>query len=328
LFNLDDLERAQSLIYRHMRATPQLRWPLLCEALGVDVWVKHENHTPIGAFKVRGGLVYLDESSRHGRGPLVTATRGNHGQSIPFAARLHGREVHVFVPRGNSSEKNAAMRGWGAELHVHGRDFDASREAAETFAGERGLELVPSFHERLVRGVASYGLELFGEIDDLDTVYVPIGMGSGACSLVLVRDLLGLETEIVGVVSTGADAIARSFEAGRIIETSSAQTFADGVATRVPHPDAFAILKDGLARVVRVSDDEVAEAMRLLYRTTHNVAEGAGAAATAALAQERRQLEGRRVAVVLTGGNIDMDWYSAVLAGGTPTILSADIPPG
>lgn len=318
MISRDDLARVQSLVYRHLQPTPAFAWPLLCEALGCEVWVKHENHLPIGAFKVRGGLVYLDELSRsHPDGDLVTATRGNHGQSIPFAARLYGRRVKVYVPEGNSTEKNAAMRAWGAELHVHGHDFDAARERAECDAAAGAL-LVPSFHEHLVRGVATYGAELFDAVHDLDAVYVPIGMGSGASSLVCVRDLLGLKTEVVGVVSRHADAFARSFEAGRIIESDSARTFADGVATRVPHPQAFDVLRRGLARVVQVSDDEVADAIRLLYRTTHNVAEGAGAAATAALRQERAVQAGKRVAVVLTGGNIDAAWLQQVLAGRTP----------
>jgi threonine dehydratase len=317
----EDLSRVQSLVYQHMRPTACYAWPLLCQALGCEVWVKHENHTPTGAFKVRGGLVYLDELSRDPAKPdIVTATRGNHGQSIPFAARQFGLNVHVYVPRGNSTEKNAAMQAWGAQLHVHGEDFDEAREAAEAAARESGAHGVPSFHEHLVRGVATYGAELFDDVESLDAVYVPIGMGSGAASLVWVRDLLGLTTEIVGVVSENADAMARSIEEGRLLNTNSAHTFADGVATRVPHVDAFDILKSGLARVVRVSDDEIAEAMRLLYRTTHNVAEGAGAAATAALTQERSRQQNKRVAVVLTGGNIDLEMFSQVLAGNTPQV--------
>ena len=315
----DALNQAQELVYRHLKPTPAYAWPGLCEALGCEVWVKHENHTPIGAFKVRGGLTYVDELARHGTDTeIVTATRGNHGQSIPYAARLHGIGVHVYVPEGNSREKNAAMVGWGAELHVHGRDFDEAREAAEAHAAERGGHLVPSFHPQLVRGVATYGAELFAAVKNLDTVYVPIGMGSGAASLVLVRDLLGLSAEIVGVVAAGADAFACSFEQGRIVPGNRAHTFADGMATRVPHAEAFDILSRGLSRVVRVQDDEVAAAVRLLYRTTHNVAEGAGAAPTAALMKEAEQQAGRRVAVILTGGNIDQQWFADILLGNTP----------
>ncbi len=321
MFDLEHLTQAQSLVYRHMRATPAYAWPLLAESLGCEVWVKHENHTPIGAFKVRGGLVYVDELERTANvRELVTATRGNHGQSIPFAARSTGHAVHVFVPVGNSEEKNAAMAAWGAQLHVQGKDFDEARVAAGVYAHERQAHAVPSFHEHLVRGVATYALELFTDVPDLDAVYVPIGMGSGAVAVTLVRDLLGLTTEVVGVVAQRADAMALSLEAGRVVETPSARTFADGMATRVPNPDAMAILQRGLARVVRVDEDEIAEAMRLLYRCTHNVAEGAGAAATAALAQECARQKNRRVAVVLSGGNIDLSVFSEVLAGRTPEV--------
>lgn len=321
MLNHEDLNQAKSIVYRHMQPTPTYAWPLLGEALGCEAWVKHENHTPIGAFKVRGGLVYLHEiSAGDSTADLVTATRGNHGQSIPYAARLYGRQVHVFVPEGNSTEKNAAMRAWGATLHVQGVDFDEAREAAEAYAGERGGHLVPSFSEYLVRGVATYAAELFDAVHNLDTVYVPIGMGSGAASLVAVRDLLGVATEVVGVVADRADAFAQSFEAGQIRSTATALTFADGMATRVPHPHAFDVLRHGLARVVRVSDAEVAEAMRLLYRTTHNIAEGAGAAATAAAAQERRVNAGKRVAVILSGGNVDANLFAQVLAGQTPSV--------
>jgi len=323
MFSHQDLQRCQSLIYQHMRPTPAYTWPLLCEALGCEVWVKHENHTPIGAFKVRGGLVYMDELQRSGTvAEIVTATRGNHGQSIPFAACLSGHAVHVFVPEGNSEEKNAAMRAWGARLHVHGEDFDVAREAAAAYALQHEAHAVPSFHEHLVRGVATYALELFTDVPDLDTVYVPIGMGSGAVGVTLVRDLLGLSTEVVGVVSDQADAMALSFEAGRLVETNSARTFADGMATRVPNAEALHILRQGLSRIVRVSDDDIAEAMRLLYRCTHNIAEGAGAAATAALVLEQRQTPrpGGRAAVVLSGGNIDLPVFAEVMSGHTPQV--------
>ncbi len=316
----EDVERCQALVYRHVKPTPELCWPVLCEAVGCEVWVKHENHTPIGAFKVRGGLVYLDEMHRSGdTREIVTATRGNHGQSIPFAARLYGRTAHVYVPEGNSVEKNAAMRAWGATLHVAGDDFDAAREAAMAHVARDGGHGVPSFHEHLVRGVATYGYELMTAVAELDVIYVPIGQGSGASGLVAVRDLLGVTTEIVGVVSTEADSFALSLEAGRIVSTNAANTYADGVATRTPDPDAFAYLSKGLARVVRVTDDEVADATRLLYRATHNVAEGAGAAATAALIAEKASLRGRKAAVILSGGNIDAAWFADILAGRTPT---------
>ncbi|MEM9622432.1 MAG: threonine dehydratase [Pseudomonadota bacterium] len=317
-----DLERVQQLVYQYMQPTPAYAWPLLCEAAGCEVWVKHENHTPIGAFKVRGGLVYLDELMRQdGPSHLVTATRGNHGQSIPFAARQYQCAVDVFVPEGNSVEKNAAMRAWGARLHVHGCDFDEAARQAERFAEQNQAHRIPSFDEHLVRGVATCGAELFAGVADLDTVYVPVGMGSGACAMVWVRDLLGFKTDIVGVVAAGADAFAQSFDAGRVTPGAHAATFADGIATRLPHPDAFAILAQGLARVVTVTDTQIADAMRLLYHTTHNIAEGAGAAATAALLAELA--DGRdpgKVAVVLTGGNIDQDVFAAVLSGATPAV--------
>jgi len=317
----DELASLQTMIYRHMRPTPCYAWPLLADALGCEVWVKHENHTPTGAFKVRGGLVYLHELSKQAdKRDIVTATRGNHGQSIPFAARQYGRAVHVWVPQGNSPEKNAAMQAWGATLHVQGADFDEAREAAEAAAVEMDALQIPSFHEHLVRGVATYSTEMFADAGELDTVYVPIGLGSGAASVIWVRDLMGLHTEVVGVVSQHADAMALSFEAGRVVQGNSSNTFADGVATRVPNPQAFDILQRGLARVVRVSEDEIAGAMRLLYRTTHNVSEGAGAVATAALTQERDSQRGKRVAVVLTGGNVDADVFAQVLNGDTPRI--------
>ncbi len=318
MFTRSQLDVALDLVHEHMLPTPALNWPLLSTALGGDVWVKHENHTPTGAFKVRGGIVYIDELVKSGApaGGLITATRGNHGQSIPYAARPHGIPVRVLVPEGNSAEKNAAMAGWGATVEIFGKDFDEARVEAERLAAEQGLVFVKSFHEHLVTGVATYALEMFEAVANLDTVYVPIGMGSGICGVILVRDLLGLDTEIVGVVSDRADAVARSFEAGNIVETESANTFADGMACRVPAPDAMAIINRGAARIVRVSDDEIADAVRLLYSTTHNVAEGAGAAACAAARQE--DASGKRTAVVLTGGNIDRDWFAAIVSGQTP----------
>lgn len=315
-----EAEAAQNIVYAHMQPTPQYAWPLLCEAIGLEVWLKHENHTPTGAFKVRGGLTYLEALAQSGETrDLITATRGNHGQSIPYASRLYGRQVHVYVPEGNSTEKNASMEAWGAKLHVHGRDFDIARQAAETRASEEDLHMVPSFHPNLIRGVATYGLELMNGVADLDTIYVPIGMGSGAASLIAVRDMLGLRTGIVGVVSTAADAVARSLEAGTIIDTESALTFADGIATRMPNTLAVDMMRCGLEKVVRVTDDEVAEAVRMIYRTTHNIAEGAGAAALAAVVQERQRLQGKRVAAILTGGNIDLGCFNAILSGDTPS---------
>jgi len=305
-----------------MGTTPQYAWPLLAERTGCEVWVKHENHTPIGAFKVRGGLVYLQhlmESGQEIRG-LVTATRGNHGQSIPFAARRHGIPVTVYVPEGNAVEKNAAMAAVGATLVVHGEDFDESRGEAGRIAEEQGLEFVPAFHPALVRGVATYASELFEAVSDLHTVYVPIGMGSGISGLITVRDLLGLDTDIVGVVSTNAPAYALSYDAGHVVTTNSAKTFVDGVACRVPDATALEVIRGGAARIVQVTDDEVAEAMRIYHTDTHNMAESAGAAPLAALMQERETMRGKRVGVILCGGNVDSDVYTQVLAGKTPLV--------
>ncbi len=321
-FTLAELEAAARVVYDAMPPTPQYAWPLLADACGCEVWVKHENHTPVGAFKVRGGLVHLAALERLGRLPagLITATRGNHGQSIPFAARRHGVPVTVAIPEGNSQEKNQAMIALGARLLVHGRDFDEARAEAARLAAAEGLTFVPSFHPDLVLGVATYALELLRHVAALDTVYVPIGMGSGICGLIHARNLLGLSTEIVGVVSTAAPAYAESVAAGRVVTGDTALTFADGMATREPVADAVAVIRAGAARIVRVSDAEIAEAIRLMYRTTHNVAEGAGAAALAALCQEAEAQRGRRVAVILTGGNVDSDVLATVLSGGTPRV--------
>lgn len=321
-FTLAELEAAARVVYDAMPPTPQYAWPLLAEACGCEVWVKHENHTPVGAFKVRGGLVHLAALERLGRLPagLITATRGNHGQSIPFAARRHGVPVTVVVPEGNSREKNAAMSALGARLLVHGRDFDEAREEAARLAQAGDLAFVPSFHPDLVLGVATYALELLRHVTALDTVYVPVGMGSGICGLIHTRDLLRLDTEIVGVVSTEAAAYAESVARGRVVAGTAARTFADGMATRVPVQAAVDVIRAGAARMVRVSDDEIAEAMRLLYRSTHNVAEGAGAAGLAALLQEADVQRGRRAAVILTGGNVDSDVFATVLRGDTPEL--------
>lgn len=322
LFDMDKLDAARALVHRHMPPTPQYAWPLLARRLGTEIWVKHENHTPIGAFKVRGGLVYLDELSRSQPDcpGIVTATRGNHGQSIPFAARAYGIPVTVLVPEGNSVEKNAAMQGWGARLEVFGADFEEARQEAVRRAREEGLHIVPPFAEPLVRGVATYALEFFQAVRDLDIVYVPIGMGSGICGLITVRDLLGLETEIVGVVSEGADAYAQSFESGRIVATGTTHTvLGDGMDCRAPWEEPVSIIRRGAARVVRVSDGKLGDAMRAYYADTHNLAEGAGAAPLAAALQERERQAGRRVGVILSGGNVDARLFARVLAGETPT---------
>ena len=317
MFDLEGLEGARDVVARHMLPTPQYRWPGLCSLAGCEVWLKHENHTPIGAFKVRGGLVLMDEL-QNGPGlprKIITATRGNHGQSIPFAACRLGVPVTVYAPRGNSVEKNAAMTGWGAELIEFGDDFEESRLEAVRVAEAEGAMIVPPFHHALVRGVATYALELFNAVSGLDTVYVPIGMGSGICGVIHVRDLLGLKAEVVGVVASNAAAVARSLEAGRVVATDSADTFADGMACRVPMEEPLAIMRAGAARIVEVSEEEIAASVRMLYRNTHNIAEGAGAAAFAALMQERDRLRGRRAAAILTGGNVDAEVLQKVLAG-------------
>lgn len=320
LFDLPELTEAARTVARAMAPTPQLCWPLLCEAVNAEVWVKHENHTPIGAFKVRGGVVHLDRLGRQRHPPVgvVSATRGNHGQSIAFAARSTGIRAVLVVPEGNNPEKNAAMRAFGAEVIVSGRDFDESHCFAAALAKEHGLCFVPSFHPDLVLGVATYAAELLRSVTDLDTVYVPIGLGSGIAGLITVRDLLGLRTEIVGVVSAGAPAYARSVAAGRVVPTEQAATFADGVACREPDPDALALILRGAARVLTVPDAETADAMRLLLRTTHNLPEPAGAIALAGLLREADRQRGQRVAVVLTGGNVDAATLATVLAGRTP----------
>lgn len=318
----DDLETAQAVVYKTLSPTPAYRWPLLREAAGTEVVVKHENMTPTGAFKVRGGLVFVDRLKKRKpqvRG-IVSATRGNHGQSLAFAARAVGLNCAIVVPHGNSKEKNAAMRAFGAELVEHGADFDAAIPRAVELAEEKGYEMVPSFAGDLVAGVATYSYEFLTDAPDLDTVYVPIGLGSGICGMIGARDLLGRDVEIVGVTSENAAAYAMSLEAGRVIETNSARTFADGMAVRVPSPQAFATIKGGVARIVTVSDEAIAEAMRLYFTATHTIAEGAGAAPLAALLSERDRLRGRTAGVVLSGQNIDRDWYAKVLSGGVPSV--------
>jgi threonine dehydratase len=313
---LDDIS-VREIVYSAMPPTPQYRWPMLCQRLGTEVWVKHENHTPVGAFKVRGGLVYFAHLAASGSLPagVISATRGNHGQSIGFAAHRHGVPATIVVPVGNSVEKNAAMRALGVHLIEHGADFQAAREHAQWLAEQQSLLMVPSFHPLLVAGVATYALELFSAVSDLDVVYVPIGLGSGVCATIGVRDRLGLRTRIVGVVSAHATAYADSFETRRVIEAPADTLLADGMACRVPEPGALDIMWRGLERVVRVTDDEIAAAMRLVFECTHNVCEGAGAAAVAAALQERTTLRGLTAAVVLSGGNVDRAVFAQVLAG-------------
>ena len=317
MFDLRQLENAQAIVGAAMPPTPAHAWPLLSERLGATVIVKHENHTPIGAFKVRGGLVYVDRLKRERPDTpgLISATRGNHGQSLAFAASRYGVPVTIYVPHGNSVEKNRAMRAFGADLVEHGEDFQAAREEAERHARRDGSEFVPSFHPDLVMGVATYALELLCKAPDLEILYVPIGQGSGICGCILARDLLGLRTEIVGVQSTEAPSYALSFAAGTVVRTNSSNTRADGMATRVPDPEALAIIRKGASRIVQVTDDEIASAIRAYWTDTHNLAEGAGAAPFAAALQEKAKICGKRVGLVLTGGNIDLDLFWKWIAG-------------
>jgi len=310
---LDDITSAARIVYSDMQATPQYRWPLLCEDLGTELWVKHENHSPVGAFKIRGGLVYFAHLAKADQVPkgVIGATRGNHGQSVGYAARRYGVPATIVVPHGNSVEKNAAMRALGVKLIEHGDDFQAAREYAQTLAGEQSLHLVPSFHPLLVAGVATYSLELLQAVKDIDVVYVPIGLGSGICGMLAARDALGLKTEVVGVV-----AYALSFDARHAIESPVTTKLSDGMACRVPEPAALKLILEGVDRIVQVTDEEVSAAMRMMFECTHNVCEGAGAAALAAATQEKARLAGRKVAVVASGGNIDQDVFADVLSNG------------
>jgi threonine dehydratase len=293
----------------HVPPTPARRWPLLERFTGTETWVKHENHNPTGAFKVRGGLNFVGRLLDEGDpvAGLVSASRGNHSQSLAFAGQVHGVPVTIVVPEGNSEDKNQATEAFGAEVVVHGRDFQEAVEHAEALAAERGLLMVSSFHPWLVEGVATYAAELHDAVPDLDVVYVPVGMGSGICAHLAVRDLLGRDTEVVGVVADRAPAYALSFEAGEPVPTPDADTFVDGVACRTPQPDAVAAIRAGASRFVRVTEEQAAEAMALMYRCTHNLAEPAGALALAGLLAERERVAGARVAIVHTGGNADFE---------------------
>jgi len=320
MFDRAELDDAMRIVRAALPPTPQQRWPLLDAQLGAEVWVKHENHTPVGAFKVRGGLVYFDGLRR--RDPrcagVIGATRGNHGQSVGYAARRHGMPATIVVPHGNSVEKNAAMRALGIELIEHGDDFQAAREHAERIADERALHVVPSYHDDLVRGVASYWIEYFGAIpaDQMpEAMFVPIGLGSGICACAAARAYCGVSVRIIGVVSALAPAYQQSFRAGRAIEVPATTQLADGMACRVPEARAVEIIRREVDDVIAVDDAEVAAAMRLLFAATHNVAEGAGAAGLAGLCQQRERWRGRRVGIVLSGGNVDSAVFARVLAG-------------
>lgn len=318
LFSRADLEAATEIVHRRVGPTPQLIWPLLSDRTGAaEVWVKHENHLPTGAFKVRGGIVLIDalQRGKYGKPPVgtVTATVGNHGMSQTFAGRRAGLSVTIVVPRNNNPEKNAALKAMGAELIEEGHDYSAAYEAAARIGRERGLYVVEPFLPELVTGVATYAYELLSAAPDLDTIYVPIGMGSGICGLIRTRDLLGLKTRIVGAVSANAPAHALSFAAGHVVATPSAQTIADGVAVRIPKPEPVALIKNGADRIVQVTDDEIAAAICAYHEDTHNMAEGAAGAALAALIQERDKMRGKRVAVVHSGGNISRALLGKIL---------------
>lgn len=313
--NHDDIEQAARIVYAAMPATPQYCRPLLSAALGAQVWVKHENHTPTGAFKIRGGLVYLHglAQARQCVAGVISATRGNHGQSVGLSARRYDIPATIVVPRGNSKEKNAAMKALGVQLIEHGGEFQESREHAALLAREQGLHMIPSFHRDLVGGVATYWMELLRAQPELDVLFVAIGQGSGICAAVAARRALNLRTRIIGVVSSHAQAYKLSFEQGRKIESPVTTEIADGMACRVPDDAALAVIMDQVDEVVAVSDDEVAEAMKLYFTATHNVAEGAGAASLAAAMQQRRRLRGQRIGLTLSGGNVDHDMFARIL---------------
>ena len=317
MFTARELGEAADFVHEYVAPTPTIRWPLIERATGLSIYVKHENHTRLGAFKLRGGLTFCRSLSRSMQvvNGIISATRGNHGQSLAFAASVFGLRATIIVPHGNSREKNAAMRALGADVIEQGDDFQDAADFARQQAVEDDLIMVPPFHPELVRGVASYAMELFGDVDNLDRVYVPVGMGSGICSLITARDALGLKTEIIGVVAKGADALQQSFLKGEIHETATAKTFADGVACRKPDPASFEIIKKGAADIIAVSDDDIMQAMRLYFSATHNVAEGAGAAALAGVIADRARAIGRKNAVILSGANIDRDMYAEILLG-------------
>jgi threonine dehydratase len=322
MFDMTELKRAATLVNEAVPATPQYAWPKLGSRAGCTVWVKHENHTPTGAFKVRGGIVYLDRlcQAEPNTPGVISATRGNHGQSIAFAAARKRIPATIYVPHNNSQDQNSAIAAFGARVVEFGKDFDEAKHEAFRVAAAEGLHFVPSFHRDLVIGVSTYALELFSAVRGLDAVYVGVGMGSGINGLITVRDLMGLTTEIVAVGAAKAPATARSFAAGHAVNAESARTFADGLATREPNAQAVAGICRGAARMVEVSEDEIAEAMRIYFDDTHHVVEGAGAAPLAALLQERARMAGKNVAVVLSGGNIERARYLQVLNGLTPPV--------
>ena len=322
MFSVSEIEAAVELVHKYMSPTPQIAWPLLEKNTGVKIVVKHENHTPTGAFKVRGGITFIDWVKREHKDVrgIVTATRGNHGQSQALSAKRTGLKATIYVPKGNSLEKNDAMRAFGADVIEFGSDFDEAKAEAMKQAKLNDWFAVPPFHKEIARGVATYAYELFSAESELDAVYVAIGCGSGICSIIAVRDALGLKTEIIGVVSQKAQGAKLSLEQGKIVETNSANTFADGLAVRMPVQAAFDVYSKGAERIISVSEVEIANAMRLYFSAIHNVSEGAGAAALAGLMQEKQQMAGKRVGVILSGANVDSDMFSTVLSGGVPKI--------
>ncbi len=314
MFSADDYRAAERIVYEQMQPTLQHPWPILAQDLGCELWLKHENHTPLGAFKIRGGLVHMRRRKQAGQlNGVITASTGNHGQSIPNAARIEGIAATIVVPEQNSAEKNAAMRALGARLIETGTDFADAAAFARQLADDEGLDMIPSFHPDLVMGVATYAHELFQAAGDLDAVYVPIGLGSGICGMIGIRDMLGLKTRIIGVVSRGANAYALSFAAGQPVPTNRADTFAEGVAVRQPDAQALAVIRAGADHIVEVGEEQIKAAMRLIFRATHNISEGAGAVALAGVMAERAQLAGQRVGAVLSGGNIDAAKFAAIL---------------
>ena len=311
MFSLKALQQAADNLYQWMPPTPQYAWPQLATLLGTETWVKHENHTPTTAFKVRGGLTLISHLLKLETPPkgLISATRGNHGQSLAYAGKRLGLPVVIVVPECNSEDQNRAIQSHGAELVIHGEDFEAARLHSLELQKQTGYRPVAPFETELVLGVATYAYELFNAVEGLDRVYVPIGMGSGICGLIKTRDLLGLDTQIVGVVAKGAPCFSLSLQEGRVVPTPEANTFADGIATRSPMQEAFDIIQEGVSHIVEVEEEEIAFAMHQLFRTTHNLAEGAGAASLAGALKEKQQLKGLKIGLILSGGNIDFDRY-------------------
>jgi len=314
--SLDQIREAQAIVYRSMPPTPQFTWPLVNQRLGAEVWIKHENHSPVGAFKLRGALVYMDwlQQSHPDLKGVVAATRGNHGQGVGMAARLAGLRAAIVVPHGNSKEKNRAMLAQCVELIEHGQDFQESLEYARSLAAARGFTMIDSFHERLVMGTATYALEFLQGAPPLDAVYVPIGLGSSISGVSAARNALGLKTEIIGVVAANSPSYSLSFTQHKIVEAPSKTAIADGLACRTPNANAMEVIWANVTRIVEVSDEEIAAAMCAIYEDTHNLAEGAGAAAFAAALKEKSRLTGKRIGVILTGGNVDREAYAAILA--------------